>query len=309
MVFMLEEIVGNVTGAVHHNITQIGVLFLKGGFGPGSYYYPIMIQFIFYFPVLFGIIKKYNFSGLILCAFINLFYEILKYSYGMNEECYRLLLFRYTLLIAYGCYLAMGNFNRHNILSVICMCIGITYIIICKYMRIVPLITNFWTGTSLWACLFIIPISAPIILNKASNRFVETLGRASYDIFLIQMVYYNGAGFIYSLVDKRWMQLLINIVICVSMGLIFYCIETPITKTINDKAYGITMANSIDKYCQKRYTGVVFGMDSLKMGAHNKQWGKCKSVFYVYLGLEKAIPPNIIGEAYDNPEGIIHWIL
>lgn len=74
-------------------------------------------------------------------------------------------------------------------------------------------------------------------------------------------------------------------------------------------AYGITMANSIDKYCQKRYTGVVFGMDSLKMGAHNKQWGKCKSVFYVYLGLEKAIPPNIIGEAYDNPEGIIHWIL
>ncbi|MCI8791154.1 MAG: hypothetical protein HFH92_19095 [Lachnospiraceae bacterium] len=50
-------------------------------------------------------------------------------------------------------------------------------------------------------------------------------------------------------------------------------------------------------------------MDSLKMGAHNKQWGKCKSVFYVYLGLEKAIPPNIIGEAYDNPEGIIHWIL
>ena len=239
MVFMLEEIVGNVTGAVHHNITQIGVLFLKGGFGPGSYYYPIMIQFIFYFPVLFGIIKKYNFSGLILCAFINLFYEILKYSYGMNEECYRLLLFRYTLLIAYGCYLAMGNFNRHNILSVICMCIGITYIIICKYVRIVPLITNFWTGTSLWACLFIIPISAPIILNKASNRFVETLGRASYDIFLIQMVYYNGAGFIYSLVDKRWMQLLINIVICVSMGLIFYCIETPITKTINDKAYGI----------------------------------------------------------------------
>lgn len=88
--------------------------------------------------------------------------------------------------------------------------------------------------------LFIIPVSEPIILNKMSNRFIETLGRASYDIFLCQMVYYySGAGVIYIFVSNRWLQLIINLIVCISAGLLFYYIETPITKIVYDKMYCI----------------------------------------------------------------------
>lgn len=36
---------------------------LSGGTGPGSYYYPCMIQLIFYFPLIYFGIKKYKMGG------------------------------------------------------------------------------------------------------------------------------------------------------------------------------------------------------------------------------------------------------
>ena len=190
------------------------------------------MQFIFFFPVIYSIIRKYDFNGLVLCGVINFVYEILKSAYGFPVASYRLLVFRYTLLIAYGCYIAMGNYKRRKKLSVFCILVGIFYIIACKYWGVVPPITNYWTGTSFWACLFIIPFAKPIILSKCKNRFIEVLGRASYHIFLVQMVYYCGANLVYQLVPNRYLQLIISLVVCVVGGLAFYYIETPITKII-----------------------------------------------------------------------------
>ena len=61
----------------------------------------------------------------------------------------------------------------------------------------------------------------------------------SYNIFLVQMVYYNGAYIIYKIIDNRALQLLTNIIVCTVLGLLFYYLETPITKAINSKAYEI----------------------------------------------------------------------
>lgn len=239
MAFFVEEAAVFLSGG-HHSIGRIVTTFLRGGAGPGSYYYPLMIQFIFFFPVIFMIIRKYDFKGLVLCGVINFIYEVLKYVYRMNVECYRLLLFRYTLLIAYGCYLAMGNYVRHKKLSVLCLAVGTGYIVATRYMGYSPPITNFWTQTSIWACLFIIPLLGPLIINNASNRVLETVGKASYDIFLVQMVYYyKASGFVYAHVEARALQLLINFVVCVSVGLLFHYVETPITKLIHKWAYDL----------------------------------------------------------------------
>ena len=103
--------------------------FLQGGSGPGSYYYPIMIQFVFLFPIIFFILKKYKFKGVVICGIVNAVYELLKRAYGMNEGYYRLLLFRYILLIAIGCYLTSDDF-RINIKAAFLSClIGISFII------------------------------------------------------------------------------------------------------------------------------------------------------------------------------------
>lgn len=118
--------------------------------------------------------------------------------------------------------------------------IGLLYIVAFVYQGLEPIITVFWTGTSMWACLFIIPFSAPLILNRVvHNRLIETIGKASYNIFLFQMVYYNGAYIRYKIIDNRALQLLVNIIACTILGLLFYYVETPITKAINSKAYEI----------------------------------------------------------------------
>lgn len=241
IVFCLEEIVFNATGIVHHGFVEIIRDFLVGGLGSGTYYFPLMIQLIFYFPIIYVIIRKYDFNGLILCGFINFMYELLKRAYNMNLDCYRLLIFRYTLVIAYGCYYAMRDHKRNKKLSIICFCVGVCYIIITKYANVYPPLTIYWTGTSMWACLYIIPFIGPAIINGISNRFIELLGKASFDIFLAQMVYYVEAIInpIYNSVQYRALELLINLAICITGGLILYFIETPITKKVNEMAYNL----------------------------------------------------------------------
>ncbi len=235
--FCIEEAAFYVTGTNHHSIAQMGYYFLRGGIGPGSFYYPIMIQFIFFFPVIYAIIRKYDFKGLFICGFMNLIFEVCKYAYDMDKECYKRLLFRYTLLIAYGCFVAMGKYKKRWKLSMICMGVGIAYKIAFEYFGFVPPITNFWTGTSLWACLYIIPLAKYIIENKFHNRIIEAIGRASYDIFLVQLVYYKGVERVYAHVQGRVVQLIVNLVICVILGLLFHIVEVPVTKTVNGWAY------------------------------------------------------------------------
>lgn len=234
--FFAEEVVCRFLGVIRHSASEALTAFWGGGFGPGSYYYPILVQFIFYFPVLFFLVQKYRFKGLVLCGGINLLFEFFKTIYGMNAEFYRLLIFRYTLVIAFGCYLALGDYPKSAKRFIPASILGIAYILATKYFGFKPLLTELWSGTSIWAILYILPIAAWLIANKKLRfRPIELLGKASYNIFLVQMVYYNTAYLVYRQIGRRSLQILVNIAICVSLGLLFYYAETPITKAIGRK--------------------------------------------------------------------------
>ena len=242
---LLEEILLAKIGVINIGLKQFVYTFLSGGIGPGSYYYPVMIQFIFFFPVVYFIVRKYNFKGVVICGGINLAYEIMKSAYGMNEECYRLLLFRYTLLIAFGVFLAFGKYKKSIGISLAAIVVGIVYIFLFEYFGFTPVITTYWTHTSLFAVLFIMPIAAVLLLNdKIKCKPIELLGKASYNIFLVQMLYYNVASIIYGAIENRVLQLLLNIVICVSVGFLFYLVETPITKYFIKKVYAFIDSKS-----------------------------------------------------------------
>lgn len=86
--------------------------FIRGGAGPGSYYYPILVQLVFIFPIIFYIVKEYNTKGLCICGFMNIAYEVLQSTYGMTENLYRLLIFRYIFLVAFGVYISQNKINK-----------------------------------------------------------------------------------------------------------------------------------------------------------------------------------------------------
>ena len=155
----------NPTGIKRFLVHEIA-LFLQGGNGPGSYYYPEMIQIMFLFPIIYALVKKYNWKGVLVVAFATFFFEVLKFPYMENEGQYRLLLFRYFMLIAFGSYFAMNKMNRkHWILSVV----GFCFIILFKYTNFSPKIFKWWTGTSMFPVLFIVPIFGFLVGKKAQS--------------------------------------------------------------------------------------------------------------------------------------------
>lgn len=196
-----------------------------------------MLQFIFVFPLIYKVVHDHKEHGLAICFGVNMTYELLQRVYLMNEECYRLLLFRYIFLIAYGCYLALGE-NRikrgHYAMAVI---IGVSYILLTQYAGIRPFVEIYWAGTSCMACLWILPMAAVMIQQyKFTFAPLEILGRSSYHIFLIQKLYYYfGAWVIYDRLNSRMLQILTSLLLCCFVGVVFYYIETRITKYIVGK--------------------------------------------------------------------------
>lgn len=209
---------------------------VRGGLGPGSYYYPIMMQFILLAPVVYFIVKRKRAKGVFLCLIINLIYEFLHVMYGMPTECYRLIVVRYTFLIAVGCYLSL-NLSLHKGAMLAMFGVGALFLCMTCYWGYKPKILIDWTRTCFLSSMYIVPVVA-IAIRKCEFRCrpLELLGKASYNIFLTQMVYfYAMSKFVYRLVENKWLQLAISMIVCITGGILFYYVETPITKWINNR--------------------------------------------------------------------------
>lgn len=61
--YIIEIVVYAVIDKKVFSPLEIGLNFFSGGFGPGSYYYPIMMQFVFIFPLIYFAIKRYDRGG------------------------------------------------------------------------------------------------------------------------------------------------------------------------------------------------------------------------------------------------------
>lgn len=222
---------------------QLLQCFLQGGYGPGSYYFPILYELIFVFPIIFFVIKKYSLFGLGLCGFLNLIFELFIWAFNVPQTVYRLLIFRYIFIIAGGCYLFLNHEKREKtFVSVVACMIGAIFIYISRYQGFaIPIINRDWAVTSYMGSLFLIPIAFFIIRNYDGIRrkalcSLEILGKASYDIFLVQMVYYSF--FSKHLYKKNFgfpYDLLISVVICLTIGIVFFYVENPLTRKINSK--------------------------------------------------------------------------
>lgn len=233
------SLIGQIT-ITRENLFGWILCFFQGGLGPGSYYYPIIIQFIFLYPAIYFIINKNATRGLITCFVINAIYEFLQCVYGVNEELYRVLVFRYIFVIASGCYIASPK-TKLSLKKGLPLCLFGTFYIFCiNYLQYTPKIIVHWATTSFIACLYIVPIMFWLIKKVKFCRFkpLEIIGKASYNIFLAQMVWYMvGSWHLEEIIHNRVFLLGANLLICIVGGVIFYYIETPITKWIIKKIY------------------------------------------------------------------------
>ena len=214
--------------------------FLRGGRGPGSYYYPVMMQSVFLLPVIGVLVSRYEHKGLLICLAANAVYEILHVVYGIPVAAYRFLVFRYIFVLAAGCYIAQGE-KIPKELPVAMFCVGIMFLAGYLYGGFKPKYVKDWVGTSFLASMYIVPVIWGLI-RKCRLRFapVEFLGKASYHIFVMQMLYYySAASHVYKYIGSRKLQLLISVATPVCAGILLYFAEMPLTrllqKTIDKK--------------------------------------------------------------------------
>ena len=217
------------------SIVDVIKLLLSGGDGPGGYYFPVMLQAVLIIPVILYLVTKWKLKGLMICFCGNIFFEVCKTIFDLEPYFYRLCVLRYVFILAYGVFLFVDrNEELGKRLFYIAGCIGVIYIILYNYTQATPIITNQWTNTSIFAVLYIVPIMMFLIKQTHfQNQFVELLGRSSFNIFLVQMIYYwVVAGKVCSIIELPIIQLAIHILVCCTLGVIFYKIENPMTQRL-----------------------------------------------------------------------------
>ncbi len=208
---------------------------LNGGYGPGSYYYEILIQSIFVFPVIWFIVYRKGTKGLLLCFLLNAAYEIIKWAYGMEDPLYKRLIFRYLFVIAAGAYGAEHEIK--TIPALLMTLAGAIWIGLIKYGFYSSPFITMRKDTSYLACLYVIPAMVALLRKqKIHNRIIEYIGKASYHIFFVQMVYYYTYRLKMSIWISHWpLELLAGVAFCVLTGILFYHVEQPVTGWILSK--------------------------------------------------------------------------
>lgn len=238
--FFAQWIVFRVAGLYQVSPIKYGLFallmdYIQGGKGPGSYYFPVMIQFIFVFPAIYYVIKKYTYKGLGACFIANGVLEVVKIAFGVSGEEYRLLLFRYLFVIACGCYVAVGNLQelKKGILfggAILCVVIGLGFTYLFSYTGYVPKILIYWKETSFVTNLYLLPLMAWMLTKmKCTFAPLEYIGKASFNIFLVQMIYYIFGEKMAALIPNLTLRVIVNILFCVGIGVVFYVAESKLT--------------------------------------------------------------------------------
>lgn len=179
-------------------------------------------------------IDKHRNLGLAICCLLNFVLEYLKNVIDMNVDIYRLLIFRYIFVISFGVYLYYEKGKKITWFSFLCSGVGLVYIITFCYCGMTPIVTNMWVGTSMFASMFIFVIMKWLIsLEHIRQLYLELLGKASFNIFLVQMFYYWPVdNVVNGVINNKLLQLLAGFVFSIGAGVIFYKIESPITTRI-----------------------------------------------------------------------------
>ncbi len=206
--------------------------YFSGGLGPGNYYTPVLIQLVLLFPVLVFFIKKTKYYGLLLSFVFCFVFEIVQYLFQIPNSIYRLLIFRHMLTICFGIYYSLGYYKKNRKLNFLSLLIGFTYIILHSYFRWTPFFFNrSWADVSFMSCLFYIPIVAYFLSKEEITcKPLETIGKASYHIYLTQMVYYNfiNKELAMKLIPNQIIWCAASVVICLLFGVLFYRLEKKI---------------------------------------------------------------------------------
>lgn len=183
--------------------TPMREMVFSGGNGPGSYYFWIYLQFSFVLLPLFGWFQKkwklHSWVWLLLFSVLSEGLELFCSFWHPNGRLYRLLAFRYLLLV-YGGYVWAKNGLVCNAKTLLLSVISLVFVYLLQYRGMIYepwIFDNDWKYFH-WFCYFWVIYLLPVIakgLCKISGggirKIFATIGKYSYQIFLVQMLVFE----------------------------------------------------------------------------------------------------------------------
>lgn len=214
--------------------------------GKGNYYITLLIEYIILSPLLYWTYKKFRIKSIVYSLFINFGFELICKFIEPDHYLYSSFIFRYLFLIYLGFYLfeiIKSNFKLNTYIF-IGFAFSFIYLILCSIVNLkLPLFLDSWK-TQLFISNFY-----PIILVYLLFKFlphnldiVIPIGKASYHIFLTQMVYFSVDP-VKNILELANMpaavvlliSLIINIIICLTIGIFFFKINSIYVNTKQQK--------------------------------------------------------------------------
>ncbi len=238
IVYLLEIMVLIVTGKA--TIGKVIYIYFSGGLGPGSYFIPIFIQHLMFFPVIMWVKHRFNAHNkyLILAAFLaaSLLLEWMCILFNLPEWLYRLLYIRYIFASVLGSYIISHRFSKK--VAFLSVSLSIIYITLTSYFKfdfygIYPAWGFQHAPAFFYTALLIYCLWRLFPTFKQLNKLLIPIGRASFHIFLFQMVWFWGlARSARNIVTNDIVYLGVNISVCLLAGYFFHKLQSVISSKL-----------------------------------------------------------------------------
>lgn len=237
----------------------------------GLYFITLVFEVIFIFPIIYLAYKKNPKLTLIIVVIIDIIYQIIAFYY-INDFINSICIIRFISALTIGLWISDQSFNFNNSVDklitiknfiidykvlVSLAIIGFFYLLLwyffymgylTSYLYPIPYLNH---NFSIFSCQNVISffyISVLIILgflifpNKSRNILIIKLsdvGKVSYHIFLIQIIYFNFFYIFFpvnnlSTIDKLTI-IVGNVLISIILGFLFYYVEQKISSKVFSK--------------------------------------------------------------------------
>ncbi len=219
------------------NFRELPISFITGGWGPGSYFVPIIVQATLILPLIYLLMKKNLNVMTFVLLLISLILELICLWLDVSRELYRIIIVRYVFALTLGVWLA---FNYKNInfkwLMPFAM-LSVIYITGVNYFELTLIMEPVWLSQH--APAFFYTLLFTIVCLKAykvkGRHFISRLpikvGQASYHIFLTQMVYFWVIPNLFAGLPL-YLYVIISTALCFAAGILFFELENKVRKTV-----------------------------------------------------------------------------
>lgn len=264
--FLMIFLASLIYGLWNHDY-YLGLLSLIGYLpvtGPGNYYITILLEFVIIAPLLAYFYKKYPKLLLICMVLLDFGFQLIAPYIGLlngYSYLYSACILRYFSVIALGMFvtdefLTNGYVNLKNKkyrLIMLALPISVLYIITGLFVKQpIPLFKPEWGTQNIisYAYTFIITV---LLLNLDITRFTDNIiyrfitliGKASYHIFLVQILFFGSNLTFVNFVTKNnellmgGPAILLNLITTITLGILFYRLEPSISTSIDNNIKSI----------------------------------------------------------------------